>query len=326
MESRSPYPDPSASHATAAKAVLMVRPRCFRFNSDTAQSNAFQTRVAEHPAIQQEANAQFDRVATVLSEAGVQVLVLDAPATQDLPDALFPNNWISTHADGTVVLYPMCHVSRRGERSKQHLRHLGDRYSIRQVVDLSSLENAAEFVEGTGSLVLDHRHRVAFACRSPRTTRSGVEAASRVLGYEPVVFEAVDRRAQAIYHTNVMMAVAAEFAIVCGAAVVDPHDRARILDALGQRHIVDISLEQLDAFAANVLELRGHSGPVLALSTRALAALTLDQRHTLERYATLLPMNIDTIEQVGGGGVRCMLAEIFLPETAARAGAGATVR
>jgi hypothetical protein len=228
---------------------------------------------------------------------------------------VFPNNWLSTHADGTVVLYPLMAASRRLERRPELLAALARDYRINRTVDLGDCERASAYLEGTGSLVLDRPRHAAYACLSPRTSRAAIERFEAELGYSVHVFEALDASGQAIYHTNVMMSLGTQLAVVCGAAVRDARERRALFSRLedSARTVVDIDFGQMAAFAANLLELAAPSGPVIALSARALSSLDSGRRRALERFAALLPVDVSTIETYGGGGVRCMLAEVHLP-------------
>jgi hypothetical protein len=230
------------------------------------------------------------------------------------PDEVFPNNWLSTHADGTLVLYPLMAPSRRRERRAEIVEALRAELEIRRVVDLSGLERLGVFLEGTGSLVLDRPARAAFACLSPRTSEAGLRAFENELGYRVHAFAAVDSAARPIYHTNVMLSLGTCFAVVCGEAVPDGAERRRLFEALegSGRALVDIGFREMAGFAANVLELEGRSGAILALSTRALHALDPLRRRALEKHVELVPADVGTIETYGGGSVRCMLAEIHV--------------
>ena len=306
----------------AARAVVMIRPAHFGANPETAASNRFQRRIApadrrtHDAAIAAAALAEFDALADALARAGIDVHVMPGRDVPTCPDEVFPNNWFSTHADGTLVRYPMLAPSRRLERRDDvvdALRRLG--YTVRTIVDLTDLETRGLYLEGTGSLVLDRTARVAFACTSARTSPDAVRIFCTRLGYEPVLFDAVDRDGHPIYHTNVMMSVGTAFALVCADAIRGENACGRVLDALraNGKRVIEIGYPELDAFAGNLLELRGRDGPVIALSRRAFDSLSEAQRAALGEHGTLVPVAVDTIETYGGGSVRCMLAEIHLP-------------
>ena len=302
----------------------MVRPACFAFNPQTAASNAFQSATlsglqagADSAATQELASREFDGLAGKLADAGVEIIVAQDTASPIKPDAVFPNNWVSFHRDGTVVLYPMLAPNRRLER-REELVHQVTReggYRTTRTVDLSHREDEAQFLEGTGSLVLDRSHRIAYACVSPRTDLDVLGEFAQLLDYHLVTFEAFDAE-KPVYHTNVLMAIGAGFAVVCGEAIGPATHRAAVLERLraSAHEVVEISVDQMRRFAANVLELAPVSGNVIALSTTAWRSLDAAQRRILERHGGLVIADIPVIERLGGGGVRCMLAEIHLPK------------
>jgi hypothetical protein len=299
----------------------MVRPASFGFNLQTAASNAFQLIPSETAETDTHGLAleEFDTVAKALQRAGVDVLVAPDTALPAKPDAIFPNNWVSFHFDGTVTLYPMLALNRRWERREEVLEQVVREggYRVLRTFDLTHREAEGKFLEGTGSLVLDRPHRVAYASLSPRTDLDVLGEFAQLLDYELVTFEARDSATQPVYHTNVVMAIGTRFAVVCGEAIVDPLHREAVFNKLraAGHDIVDISLRQMLDFAGNVLELApAAGGHVIALSTAAWCSLELAQRRVLESHAEVIPVSIPTIERVGGGGVRCMLAEIHLPK------------
>jgi hypothetical protein len=315
--------DRSTARRQCARTVLMVRPASFYANPETQPTNAFQHELAA-PAADTLAAArrESEAAAAALAAAGVGVVMIDAEADAETPDALYPNNWFSTHADGLLVLYPMSVPSRRRERRPEVLQQLAarHRWQITRTVDLSELELKGLIVEGTGSLVLDRDARVAYAALSPRTDLEAVEIACREIGYAAVPFNAADASGQPIYHTNVLMSVGPSIAVLASGLIVPGADLSRVFEALerSSKTLLDISAEQVAEFAGNVLFLDAGPGlPVVALSRRAWASLTRAQRRLLEQHAQPVPCAVDTIEHVGGGGIRCMLAEIFLPHAAA---------
>jgi hypothetical protein len=295
----------------------MVRPVRFGHNAETAGSNFFQA-AAERPG-DEAANAlrEFDELALALARAGVRVLEFAGQREAALPDEVFPNNWLSLHADGTAVLYPLLAPIRRRERRTDLLAQLREQqgYRIGRVVDLTHFEHRGEFLEGTGSLVLDRQRHIAYACLSPRTHVAPLAELGRALGYDAVTFRAVDRAGRPIYHTNVLLAIGTRFAAVCSAAIADPAERRAVMARLEDtgHELVELSFDQLEAFAGNLLELCGSGGPVIALSAAALRSLDAGARRTLERHGALVVADVATIEHIGGGSVRCMLAEIALP-------------
>ena len=314
-----PAPSHSGQEPQSARAVLMVRPASFGFNRQTAASNAFQRlpTASEAAEAQELALAEFDAVAAALQRAGVDVLMVPDTPCPEKPDALFPNNWVSFHFDGTVALYPLLAPNRRCERREEVIdlvvREGG--FRVVRTVDLTHRETEGKFLEGTGSVVLDRAHRVAYASLSPRTDLDVLGEFAQLLDYELVTFEAGDG-GQPVYHTNVVMAIGCRFAVVCGESIAQPVHRAAVLDKLraAGHDIVDISRRQMQEFAGNTLELAAVGGPVIALSTTAWNSLEPVQRRILESHAGVIPVAIPTIERIGGGGVRCMLAELHLPK------------
>ncbi|MBD2715239.1 amidinotransferase [Hymenobacter sp. BT646] len=303
----------------SARTVMLVRPARFCFNPETAVSNHFQQAIAglDESAIQARAFAEFDAMVSTLRGKGMRVLVVDDTPEPAKPDAVFPNNWGTFHPDGRVLLYPMCAPNRRPERRPDILEMLGREFVITQVHDLSGAEQEGRYLEGTGSIIFDHVHRVAYACLSARTDADLFGSVCAQLGYRPVAFRAQDAQGHAIYHTNVMLCVGARFAVLCLESITDPTERAAVTGSLEQtgHELVDISLAQVARFAGNMLTLQPAAGPeLLAMSQSAYDALTASQRQTLSRYADLLPLAIPTIETIGGGSARCMLAEVFSPE------------
>jgi hypothetical protein len=315
--------DPTAVPQQSTDTVLMVRPACFAPNLETRDTNAFQSSDAMS-GVGALAVAEFDRAVAALRAAGVTVLVVDDEPRPAKPDAVFPNNWFSTHADGSVVLYPMHAPNRRSERRIDLLQQLDAAgFRCSHLIDLSPHELGGRCLEGTGSLVLDRVARVAYACRSPRTDARVLDQWARELGYRVVSFDAVDRGGRAIYHTNVVMCVGTGWAVVCLEAIPDPGERAAILAELAAagREAIEISSAQLGEFAGNMLELAtADGGRVIALSDRARRALGAAGEARLARHAALVSCPIPTIESVGGGSLRCMIAEVFLPRGERRDG------
>src|SRR5271169_4108969 len=279
---------PKGQEPQCAATVLMVRPADFRSNPQTAASNAFQhatdgsLRTLQHSAVL----GEFDALANALQRAGVEVLIVADTPEPPKPDAIFPNNWVSFHHDGSVALYPLLAPNRRWERREEIIEQVVREGSFRvsRVVDLSHREAEQKYLEGTGSLVLDRAHRVAYACTSPRTDLDALGEFAQQLDYELMTFEALDGSGRAVYHTNVLMAIGAAFAVVCGESIAPPEHRKAVfarLRATGH-DIVDITMRQMADFAGNVLELAPAQGPLIALSTTALQSLQMAQRRVLE--------------------------------------------
>jgi hypothetical protein len=302
----------------APPAVVMVRPHRFTSNPETAGDNAFQRTPTAHDdtAAQSLADAARDEVTAAaerLSDAGVRVHVFDDPGDNGTPDSVFPNNWFSTHPGGHVALYPMYSRNRRRERRADVIELLKTEYRVQDVVDYSGLEHDDIFLEGTGAMVLDHVARIAYTAHSRRANPVALERFCTQFNFEPMCFDTADANRQPVYHTNVMMSVATDFALVGFDVISDPARREHIHRRLSEtgRTVIALDNEQIGNFAGNALELSGRDGRVLALSRRALDCLTPRQRRLIERSAQVLPLEVPTIE-LAGGSVRCMLAGIHL--------------
>lgn len=303
-----------------SNSVLLVRPASFGFHAEAAQTNAF-ANAADDPELDRRVLAEFDELAERLSSAGVEVLILEDRPDPPKSDAIFPNNWVSFHADGTMALYPMATAARRLERDVDGLRALlaASGFDVRNVVDLSFHERHGHYLEGTGSLILDRPRRRAYANRSPRTDAHVIADFDDRLDYSTLLFEAHDRSGRPIYHTNVLLSLGTQFAMLCAEAV--PADYRDVLtgeiEASG-RTVIAVDYDQLRQFACNLIELVGRDGsPVIALSAAARASLRPDQLALLERFGELVATPIPTIEAVGGGSVRCMIADVHLPRSQA---------
>ena len=305
--------------AQAPSAVVMIRPHTFSPNPQTAADNAFQRTVEPHAASTTAATAyaEVSAAAAALEAHGVTVHLFDDTGTHQTPDSVFPNNWFSTHAGGHVALYPMYSPNRRRERRVDVIEMLKANYRVQDVIDYSGLEYDGLFLEGTGAMVLDHVDRVAYTARSNRANAVALERFATHFNFEPMVFDATDAHGQAVYHTNVIMCVATEFAMVGFSMLQNPARREEIRARLAEsgRAIIELSTDQIAEFAGNALELTGKDGRLLALSTRALKSLLPAQIATIEQSVTLLPLAVPTIE-LAGGSVRCMLAGIHLARRA----------
>ena len=294
----------------------MIRPARFGANPETAASNRFQQGGAT-PDAPLAARREFEGLASQLADAGVAVHAADDSPEPAKPDACFPNNWVTFHDDGSVVLYPLLAASRRAERREEPialLRSAG--FRIARTIDLSHWEERGEYLEGTGSLVLDRCHHIAYACWSPRTTPAAVADFAARFGYRVVRFDSHGPGGQAIYHTNVMMAIGERFAVVCPDAIPDPQQQAALLRTLEQsgHEPIAISITQMNGFAGNLLALKSQQGePLIAMSAAAWDCLGPQEHHGLERHGRIVTAPIPTIEHHGGGSVRCMIAEVFLP-------------
>ena len=304
----------------ASNAVLLVRPASFGFHAEAATSNAFAS--AADGDVQTAALNEFEALAKRLSQARINTLILDDEPVPAKPDAIFPNNWLSFHRDGTIVVYPMATEARRLERNVAGIKALvtASGFEVRRIVDLSAHERHERYLEGTGSLILDRPRRQAYASLSLRTDRDAIADFDEQLDYSTMVFEAADRSGRPIYHTNVLMSLGTSFAVLCVEAVA-PGARAALLAEIESsgRMLIDVDYGQMAGFACNVIELMNRDGePVIALSSAALRAFRPDQRRALEGFGELVDVAIPTIEAVGGGSVRCMIADIHLPRFGSR--------
>ncbi|QOI98326.1 MAG: amidinotransferase [Flammeovirgaceae bacterium] len=302
----------------APASVFMVRPAAFGYNPDTAGSNMFQQPL-ESPVreeVRHKALLEFDRMVDLLRSHDIDVQVFDDTPQPVKPDAQFPNNWISLHEDGTLVLYPMLAPNRRSERRADIIDQLKKQFIINGVVDITGEEKQNRFLEGTGSLVFDYVNRIAYAARSSRTNEALVATVTNKLGFTSLIFNAVDEQKIPIYHTNVMMCVGSGFAVICLDAVRDDEDQELLLNSfLTTGHkVVAISYAQMRAFAGNMMEVRNRNNePYVLLSEQAFNSLLPGQVNAISRFAEMIPIPIPTIEKYGGGSVRCMIAGNFLP-------------
>ncbi|KVZ08619.1 citrulline utilization hydrolase CtlX [Burkholderia ubonensis] len=299
----------------APAAVVMIRPHHFQPNPQTSADNAFQRSggAGDARAVSAAARDEVGAAAQRLADAGVRVHVFDDHGEHDTPDSVFPNNWFSTHPGGHVALYPMTCPNRRRERRADVIEMLKTEYRVQDVIDYSGLEYDDVFLEGTGAMVLDHVARIAYTARSRRADPVALERFCTHFNFEPICFDTADADGRPIYHTNVMMSVATEFALIGLDLIIDPNRRDEIRRRLAEtgRTVVALEPSQIANFAGNALELSGRDARVLALSRRAFDCLTPHQRRLIERSAQLLPLDVPTIE-LAGGSVRCMLAGIHL--------------
>lgn len=302
----------------APHSVFMVRPAAFGFNEQTATSNSFQ-QAAQLDArkLQELAVQEFDAMVQTLRENDIEVVVFEDKREPNKPDAIFPNNWMSLHEDGKLLLYPMLAPNRRQERRPEFVQMLRDKFQIKEIIDYSDKERQGLIVEGTGSLIFDHVNKIAYASRSERTVENLVEEISTTLGYTPVVFDAVDESNNPIYHTNVLMCVGEKFAILCLDSIRKDEDQEKVLASLAatDHKVIAISYAQLKAFAGNMLEVKNTKGEsFVLLSQSAFNSLLPGQIDAITQFADLLPINIQTIESHGGGSVRCMVGGIHTPK------------
>jgi len=304
------------AHAQSTNSVLMIRPSRFYPNPETAADNAFQRNPdRDSDALTPMARKEFDAAVQTLRAAGINVHVFEDTAEPEKPDAVFPNNWISTHDDGRIVLFPMYSALRRRERRQDIVEELCKHYRVTDVIDYSRFENEGHCLEGTGSLVLDHVNKIAYVSLSNRSNPKVIQRFAEDFSYDPVTFTSIDSNGQPIYHTNVMMCIGTAFALVGLAMIPNKTERELVRARLEKtgKEIVELSADQIANFAGNAIELHDKNGQkLLVLSTCAGRTLTEDQRKRLSRHARLIPLELPTIE-LGGGSGRCMIATIHLP-------------
>jgi len=292
--------------------LLLIRPVNFGFNAETAVNNSFQVNSTGN--VQQKALIEFDGLVSLLAENKLSLTVIADTEIPHTPDSIFPNNWISFHEDGTVIIYPMFAANRRLEKKPHILDKLKEIFHITAVKDLSRYETENLFLEGTGSMVLDRENRIAYASLSPRTDKHILDEFCSMAGYTPCSFTSMDNSGNPIYHTNVMMCVAANFAVICLEAIRDEQERLMVSGSLtgSGKEIIGISLQQMNAFAGNMLQVRNSEGELLlVMSSQAFDSLNKTQVSKLEKFSRIIHTPLDTIESCGGGSARCMMAEIF---------------
>lgn len=302
--------------------ILMIRPVAFRMNEQTAVNNYYQKVLAglSPESVNAKAQEEFDAFVHKLRMVGVNVIVVNDTLNPDTPDSIFPNNWISFHENGDVVLYPMFAENRREERREDILDIIEENgFVISEIMDYSSAEKEGFYLEGTGSLILDRVNSKAYCALSPRADEELFIEFCEDFEYFPVIFEGfqtVNGERKPIYHTNVMMCIGETFAVICADCIDDKKERKMVLDSLrgDEKEIILITEEQVNKFAGNMLELKGADDRrYLVMSNSAYKSLTKKQIAQLEEHVTILSSNLDTIEASGGGSARCMMAEIFLP-------------
>jgi len=295
--------------------VLMIRPLTFGYNAETAENNAFQHKPEDGKTsdVASEALKEFDDFVQLLEKEGISVTILEDSFSPKKPDAVFPNNWISFHQDGTIVTYPMYSALRREERREDLIHNLASRFQINHRIHFEVFEKHEQYLEGTGSMVLDRVNKIAYACISDRTDREVLSDWCGRMGNTPHTFYAVSN-GKPIYHTNVMMAIASNVAAVCLECLPNEEERLALKESLSKHHaVVEITDAQVQSFAGNMLALKNRNGEeLMVMSTRALESLSSEQRKEIEQYCRIVASPINTIEDVGGGSTRCMIAEIFL--------------
>lgn len=303
-----------------ASTILMIRPASFGFNAETATSNAFQGSVpmSEHQ-VQVKAVEEFDRFTDTLRARGIEVIVIEDTPQPVKPDAIFPNNWFCTLQDGTIATFPMYAANRRIEVRSDLIHTLKDQFIVTNTEDWTTYDADNLFLEGTGSMIIDHEHKIIYACLSPRTNKTLLQQFAQAHGYTAVSFHSTDEKDIEVYHTNVIMHVGVDYAVLCLASIKNEKERQQVVDSLTNTNhaIIDISMAQVHHYAGNMLQVKSSDDTLYTiLSQQAYDSLTEAQRQQLETHTTLLPVSIDTIETVGGGSVRCMMAELFLDKKA----------
>ena len=297
--------------------VLMIEPAAFGFNAETAQNNYFQIN-SENAETQTKALQEFNNFVEKLRSKGINVITVKDTLEPHTPDSIFPNNWISMHQDGTVVLYPMCAVNRRWERRNDILEILKRNFSVKEIIDLSAPENDGKFLEGTGSMIFDHDKKIAYGSVSLRLDEPLFREFCEKFGFEPVVFhsyQTANNERLPIYHTNVMMCVADQFVVICLDCIDDETERVKVVNAIvnSGKEIIEISESQMQQFAGNMLQVQNSDGKkFLVMSQSAYQSLTPEQISNIEKYSEIIYSDLETIETNGGGSARCMLAEVFL--------------
>ncbi len=305
--------------STITDTIVMVRPASFGFNVETAASNAFQDAegAQEVEQIKRAALEEFDNMVELLRAKGIDIIVMEDDASPVKPDAVFPNNWFSCHTSGEIISYPMYAENRRIERVPSFLNNLIEAYGYTHKIALEAYEKQAKYLEGTGSMIIDRVHKICYACLSPRTDDQVLTDFCIRMGYQKVSFNSVDKNGQDIYHTNVMMALGENLAVISLDTIKDETQRAEVVEILNRtgKQIVDISMQQVEQFAGNMLQVKNKARkPYLVMSETAFKSLENNQLEALHQLTETLVIPIPTIERFGGGSVRCMMAEIFKPE------------
>lgn len=297
-----------------ASTILMIRPAAFGYNEQTAANNFFQSQSEHATDLQQQVLAEFDNMTQQLVEHDIEVIVIEDTPDPPKPDAIFPNNWFCTFPAGSFSVFPMYAPNRRPEKRDEIVQWIAENFVITAFEDWSEYEAEGLFLEGTGSMVIDHNNSIIYACISERTSESLLKKFAASKTYQAISFNATDKNGKPIYHTNVMMCVGEDFAVICTAAITDETERVAVTQLLRStgHQLIDISLEQMHSFAGNMLALKNmHGKKFVVMSQSAWESLGPEQKELLNSFAQPLPIAVPTIEQEGGS-VRCMIAEIFL--------------
>ena len=303
--------------STIASTILMIRPASFGFNAETAANNVFQTasQTLTQKEVQQKAAQEFDNFTDTLRKKKIDVIVVEDTLVPPKPDAVFPNNWFCTLNDGTVCVFPMFAANRRIEKRDDLLHMLAENFKVRDVEDWSEYEAEHLFLEGTGSMIIDHEYKIIYACLSPRTNKTVLEKFAHAHGYKAMLFHSRDENETDVYHTNVIMHLGEDYAVICMESIPEETERiavSQLLISTGHE-IIPITFGQVRKYAGNMLQVKNAKGKKFTILSRsAYISLTREQKQILNYHTTLLPVDINTIESIGGGSVRCMMAEIFL--------------
>ena len=303
--------------STIASTILMIRPASFGFNAETAANNVFQTasQTLTQKEVQQKAAQEFDNFTDTLRKKKIDVIVVEDTLVPPKPDAVFPNNWFCTLNDGTVCVFPMFAANRRIEKRDDLLHMLAENFKVRDVEDWSEYEAEHLFLEGTGSMIIDHEYKIIYACLSPRTNKTVLEKFAYAHGYKAMLFHSKDESGTDVYHTNVIMHLGEDYAVICMESIPEETERiavSQLLISTGHE-IIPITFTQVRKYAGNMLQVKNSKGKKFTILSRsAYMSLTREQKQILNYHTTLLPVDINIIESIGGGSVRCMMAEIFL--------------
>jgi hypothetical protein len=302
--------------------ILMIKPIDFSFNEQTAVDNEFQNKPEqEQVIINQKANQEFENMVKTLKDNGINILVLDKKLETNVPDAVFPNNWISTEKDGTIITYPMATPNRRAEKNylpdvKNLLVNNG--FDIKNVINIGKTTEDSKFLEGTGSMIFDHAEKIVYISKSIRSDIDQLDNFMNVRSYKKsVIFSSTSSNNKPVYHTNVVMSIGTKFAIICLESIKDKKERKKVKDSLEKHHqVIEISIDQMEkSFCGNILEVKNNNDEsLIVMSERAFNGFTNEQKEILSNFGKILPINLQTIEDVGGGSARCMMAEIFCPK------------
>ena len=299
----------------AANTVFLISPATFGFNPETAESNIFQHDIPlEKKLIQLTAQKEWEAVCAMLAKEKINVIAIMDTLSPLKPDALFPNNWITTHADGRIILYPMMAHNRRAEKRRDIVFELTKKYTVTDIIDLSSYEEKDQFLEGTGSMVFDRGNKIIYACISPRTHIEPLNKVASILGYQVIAFHAFDDK-KPVYHTNVFMAVGEKWATLCEEAIPDVQEKEKLISSFKTtgKEIIHLTKKQIDSFAGNILELQALDGvKKIIMSKTAFESLSSAQIEAFSKQGDICYSDVTTIEIVGGGGIRCLLTELFL--------------